>query len=224
MDSEDRNGAGKWLRLIPLFISCIFVVLCVIFVKNVDFEDVLNYTPHNGILAALVLWVFYALKSLSIMFPATVFFIAAGHIYSYPIAVAVNIIGLAISFAIPYFIGRFSGSAPVETIIARYPKARRVIDYGHENNFFACYASRAVTVVPNDLVSMLHGSIKMPFPSFMLGSLIGLLPEMLVETYIGGQLSQLSVRSVLVMLGLIALTAAFTFALNKKISRMNMKK
>lgn len=211
------------LKLTPLLVSLIFVILCAIFAMKWDFEDILAYTPHNYFLAAVVLWAFYALKSLSIVFPATVFFVVAGHIYPYWVAVIINIIGLAVSFALPYYIGRYSGSQLVEALTERYPKAKKLINYGQENNFFTVYASRAVTVVPNDLVSMLHGAVEMPFPSFIIGSLVGILPEMLVETYIGGKLSSFSVKSVLVMIGLIALTAVLSFRLNKRISRRFMK-
>ena len=211
------------LKLTPLLVSLIFVILCAIFAMNWDFEDILAYTPHNYFLAAVVLWAFYALKSLSIVFPATVFFVVAGHIYPYWVAVIINIIGLAVSFALPYYIGRYSGSQLVEALTERYPKAKKLINYGQENNFFTVYASRAVTVVPNDLVSMLHGAVEMPFPSFIIGSLVGILPEMLVETYIGGKLSSFSVKSVLVMIGLIALTAVLSFRLNKRISRRFME-
>lgn len=211
------------LKLTPLLVSLIFVILCAIFTMKWDFEDILVYTPHNYFLAAVVLWAFYALKSLSIVFPATVFFVVAGHIYPYWVAVIINIIGLAVSFALPYYIGRYSGSQLVEALTERYPKAKKLINYGQENNFFTVYASRAVTVVPNDLVSMLHGAVEMPFPSFIIGSLVGILPEMLVETYIGGKLSSFSVKSVLVMIGLIALTAVLSFRLNKRISRRFME-
>lgn len=211
------------LKLTPLLVSLIFVILCAIFAMKWDFEDILTYTPHNYFLAAVVLWAFYALKSLSIVFPATVFFVVAGHIYPYWVAIIINIIGLAVSFTLPYYIGRYSGSQLVEALTERYPKAKKLINYGQENNFFTVYASRAVTVVPNDLVSMLHGAMEMPFPSFIIGSLVGILPEMLVETYNGGKLSSFSVKSVLVMIGLIALTAVLSFRLNKSISRRFMK-
>lgn len=219
-----KKKQKRLLKLIPLFIVVIFIILAALLFSKIDFEDVVAYTPHNRILAAVVLWFFYALKSLSVVVPATVFFIAAGHIYPYPVAVIINIIGLAVSFAIPYFIGRFSGADTADAILEKYPKAKKIADYGHNNNFFTVYISRAITVVPNDLVSMLHGSVKMPFPTFVIASVVGILPEMLVETYIGGKLSEFSLGSLLSMLGLIALTCILSIALNKKLSKMFLKR
>ena len=59
----------------------------------------------------------------------------------------------------------------------------------------------------------------MPYRPYLLGSILGVFPEMVVETYIGGNLKDLSVRSVLVMAVMIIATMALTFAMNKKISR-----
>lgn len=220
MENVIKNKSLKWFKFVPAVICIMSVILCLIFAAKADFEDVIAFTPENLFLAALVLWALYAVKSMSIIIPATIFFVAAGHLYPYWLAVVINIIGLSISFTIPYFVGRISGADAVEMITEKYPKAKKIISCGHDNNFFACYVSRAITVVPNDLVSILHGAIKMPYPSFLLGSVVGILPEMVVETYIGGQLSQLSLKSVAVMVGLILLTLLFSVALNKKISKI----
>lgn len=98
-------------------------------------------------------------------------------------------------------------------------KARKLVNYGHDNNLFASYISRAVVVVPGDLVSMIHGALRMPYRPYLLGSIMGVMPEMLVQTYIGAQLKHLTIKSVLVMIALIAATLAFSLILNKKVSR-----
>ena len=45
---------------------------------------------------------------------------------------------------------------------------------------------------------------------------MGVMPEMLVQTYIGAQLKHLTIKSVLVMIALIAATLAFSLILNKR--------
>lgn len=224
MDNKSRKD--KLFRLVkyaPFVLTVIIVISCVVFVINHDFEEILQYTPDDLILAAVVLWGFYGLKSMSVVFPLTALFIAAGHIYPFCIAMLVNIVGLCVSFTIPYLVGRVSGSELVESLAQKYPKARKMIDYGHNNNLFASYISRAVVVVPGDVVSMLHGALEMPYRPYLLGSLFGVFPEMAVQTYIGGQLDQLTFKSVLVMIGLILVTLAISFALNKKVSKMGME-
>ena len=215
-----KEKGVKFLKYIPFVLSVLIIIFCVVFVVRNDFDDILSYTPENLWLAAAVFWGFYGLKSMSVVFPLTALFISVGHLYPFWAAMLVNIVGLCVSFTIPYLVGRISGSGIVDTVSRKYPKARKIINYGHDNNLFASYISRAVVVVPGDIVSILHGALKMPYRPYLIGSLFGVFPEMAVQTYIGGQLNQLTLKSVLVMIGLILLTLAVSIALNKKVSKM----
>ena len=217
-DNTRRSGfAAKLLKYSPAMLSAVLFLICLIFFKKADIEDVLNYTPSNVFLAAAVLWLFYALKSMSIIFPATVFFIVAGHIYPYPIAVLVNLTGMAISFAIPYHVGKISGTDTAQQLIEKFPAVKRFTRYAERNCFFASYAARAVTVLPNDLVSILYGSMNIPLKPFIAGSLLGLAPEMLVETFIGGKLGELSPKAILVLAVLFAVTFIASSKINKAV-------
>ncbi|SDA11791.1 Uncharacterized membrane protein YdjX, TVP38/TMEM64 family, SNARE-associated domain [Ruminococcus sp. YE71] len=216
------RGDNK-IKYLPAVICLFMVLICVFILRTTGFEEIIEMTEDEPALALGLLWFLYAIKSMSVIFPATLLFIAAGNIFSFPAAVGVNIMGLIISFTLPYYIGKFSGSDAVKFITDKYPKAQRLVRLGQKNNFLTVYISRAVTVVPNDLMSMLHGALRMPFVTFILGSLMGVLPEMLVETYIGGQLRDLTWKSVLAMVGLILLTCVFSLLLNKRLSRFGIE-
>lgn len=209
----------KFGRYIPFLLTIVIIIFCAVFLINHDFDEILSYRPDNLYLAALVFLGFYALKSLSVVFPLAAIFVAIGAIYPFGVAVALNTIGLAVCFTIPYLVGRISGGGLVKTIEQKYPKAQKLVSYGHDNNLFASYISRAVVVVPGDIVSMIHGALRMPYRPYLLGSIMGVLPEMLVQTYIGAQLKHLTLKSVLVMVALIAATLAFSLLLNKKVSK-----
>ncbi len=170
-------------------------------------------------LAAFVILGFYGLKSLSVVFPLAAIFVCVGAIYPFWVGILLNVIGLSVCFTVPYLVGRISGGDIMRVIEMKYPKARKLVNYGHDNNLFASYISRAVVVVPGDLVSMIHGALRMPYRPYLLGSIMGVMPEMLVQTYIGAQLKHLTIKSVLVMIALIAATLAFSLILNKKVSR-----
>lgn len=214
-----RERYRKLIKYVPFFLTVIIICCCVIFMTGHDFDELLSYTPENLWLAAAVLWGFYGLKSLSVVFPLTALFVAVGAVYPFWLASLINIIGLSISFTIPYLVGRYSGGDFIDAVSEKYPNARKLIKYSHDNNFFTSYITRAVVFVPGDVVSMIHGAMKMPYRSYLLGSLVGVLPEMLVQTYVGAKLDSLDFRTVLVLLTLIVLTLAFSLLLNKKISK-----
>lgn len=191
--AEPSERYRKLIKYVPFFLTVIIICCCVIFMTGHDFDELLSYTPENLWLAAAV--------------------------YPFWLASLINIIGLSVSFTIPYLVGRYSGGDFIDAVSEKYPNARKLIKYSHDNNFFTSYITRAVVFVPGDVVSMIHGAMKMPYRSYLLGSLVGVLPEMLVQTYVGAKLDSLDFRTVLVLLTLIVLTLAFSLLLNKKISR-----
>lgn len=218
--SREGNTAGRRKYfIVPLIVSVSIIAAFAFFIYNTDTDNILNYKPDNIVLAAFVFLGFYGLKSISVIVPLAALYVSVGAIYPYYIAVPLNIVGLVIAFTIPYLIGRASGSELMEHIEEKYPKVRKLVSYGHDNNLFASYMSRALVVLPGDVVSLVHGALRMPYRPYLLGSLLGVMPEMLVQTYVGGSLKDLSLRSVIVMLLLIAATMLFSFLINKRVSK-----
>ena len=203
----------------PICITALLIICCIVFVANHDFNEILAYTPDDIWLAALVLMGFYVLKSLSVVFPLAALFVTTGAMYPIYISIPLNTIGLALCFTVPYLVGRFAGSDLLMLIIYKFPKAKRFVRFSHKNNLFASYIARAVVIVPGDIGSMVFGTLRMPYRPYLLGSILGVFPIMVVETYIGGNLSDLTAGSVVAMIAMILATMALTFLLNKKISK-----
>ncbi len=223
MNRDTHFIKNKKYAVISLATSLLLIGLFVFFIANTDTDEILNYKPDDLWLAALVFFGFYGLKSLSVVIPLSALFISIGSIYPFPIAVIVNIIGLSVAFTVPYLVGRISGGDVIAFVEEKYPKVKKIVSYGHDNNLFASYISRAVVVVPGDVVSLIHGALRMPYRPYLLGSLLGVMPEMLVHTYIGGSLRDLSWRSLLVMIAMIVVTLMFSILLNKRVSRAGKK-
>ncbi len=209
----------RYCRFVPFIITVVLIICCITFVINHDFNELLAYTPDNVWLAAFVLMGFFVLKSLSVVFPLAAIFITTGMIYPIYISVPLNLLGLCLCFTVPYLVGRFAGGDLLDEIVKRFPRAKKFVEYSHRNNLFASYITRAVVIVPGDIGSMVFGTLKMPYRPYLLGSVLGVLPEMAVETYIGGNLSSLTARSLIVMIIMIIATLVLTFTLNKKLSR-----
>ena len=219
---KNSSNHKKAVKLIPLAITFVLIILCAVFLSGHDFHDIINYTPDNLFLASFVIILMYGVKSLSVVFPLTAFFVATGIMYTFPVAVLVNLCGLTVCFTTPYFLGKLSGSELIETLSESHPKVHKIVDYSHHNNLFASYISRAVVVVPGDVVSMVHGALGTPYKPYIIGSLMGVLPEMLVQTYVGDRLNSLTLNTVIVLIALILLTLLFSVILNKKVNKHKM--
>ena len=72
-------------RILPLVG---FVVLGGFFLlsgQKLSVDDILNYTPSEPILAVLFLWLAFALKSLSLVFPVVALFAVSGQLSPSPL-------------------------------------------------------------------------------------------------------------------------------------------
>lgn len=197
------------LRLLPLALCVAMVVFCLIR-GGFSVEDILGYAPKNIWLAAGFLLLLYAAKSLSIAFPIMVLQVAAGHLFDPAAALALNILGLAIDLSIPYGIGRFSGSGLTARLLARYPKMDSLMKSQEGHYLFLSFFLRVIYLLPGDVVSMYFGSIKAPYPTTLLGGLLGGLPSLLAATLLGASVSLVGSPAFWIALGITAGVSALS--------------
>lgn len=197
------------LRLLPL-VLCLAMVAFFIIRGGITVEDILNYAPDNTWLAVVFLLLVYAAKSLSVAFPIIVLQIAAGHLFVPATALAVNILGLAIVLSIPYGIGRFSGSGLAARLLVRYPQIDGLIKNQEGHYLFLSFFLRVIYLLPGDVVSMYFGSVQAPYPTILLGGLLGGLPSLLAATLLGASVSQVGSPAFWVALGITAGVSAIS--------------
>lgn len=185
---------GKNIRiLVPLIAMIIMSLILFVAVRvsgeSLSVHTILKYTPENPFLAAFILILFFALKSLTIIFPLTILYLVSGILFHPLIAVLVSILGLAVTITIPYWIGRYSGNDVVEEICSKYPKAGQVAAYQRKNCFFACFITRMVGFLPGDIVSIYFGACKTVYPVYLLAGVCGSLLSILTTTLLGDHLA-----------------------------------
>ena len=167
-------------RILPLVG---FVVLGGFFLlsgQKLSVDDILNYTPSEPILAVLFLWLAFALKSLSLVFPVVALFAVSGQLFPLPIALAVNTVGIAITMTLPYLLGRASELDFSEKLIAKYPKLKEVRQLREQSSFFLSFLVRAIGVLACDVVSMYFGSTKMDYLPYITGAVLGFMPDLIL--------------------------------------------
>jgi len=153
-------------------------------------EMILSHSPENVFLASLFMLLLYAVKSISIVFPAIVLQMACGFMFSAPLALTINFLGALIEFTIPYFIGRFTGSEYAERKIQKNKRIAKFINSQKEHYFFVPFFLRVISVLPCDLVSMYLGAIRLPFLSFLTASLLGTFPGIIPATFMGKSITK----------------------------------
>lgn len=156
--------------------------------REFSVEAVLNYTPTHMLPAAAFMLLLYAVKSIAMFLPLMVIQIAVGLYFPTATAIIINIIGMSIELTIPYLLGRGLGLRSTDKLLRKFPKVKNIVE-GSGSRWFISYILRAVNMLPLDLVSMYLGSLKIPFPIYFTGSLVGAMFGILAATFIGMSLT-----------------------------------
>ena len=205
--------------LIPAFAIGIIIVILIMVMRNTEkpmsVKTVLKYTPENTCLAMAVLFLFFALKSLTVILPLSALYLASGILFSPFMALFVSTCGLAITLTIPYLIGYFSGKKVVQRIQERYPKTQKIMEYQKENTFFACFITRIV-----DIVSLYFGACNTRYDIYLIAGIAGSLLSIVTTTILGEKISHpFSIGFFVVLLCRVLVSAGSIFinyTLNKR--------
>lgn len=186
MTSKNKKSVLKTvIQLAPVVMAAVMAVVYITTLKDLTVDDLLNFTPDNLVLAAVFIIVMFALKSLSFFFPMLIIHAVSGHIFPFPIAVTVNIIGTAIMVTIPYLIGRYAQRDLVDSLIAKSKKADKINEFRNEGQLFVSFFLRVINCLPCDLVSMALGAGGVKYKKYLAGSLAGILPGIIAVTLMG---------------------------------------
>ena len=180
-----RKTVSFILKIIPFAIMTALIVAVIASDREFSVEGVLSIMPDNLFLSALLILVMYAIKSISVVFPIIVIQIAAGMMFPFYIALPLNIAGTALVCAIPYGIGRLSGTEGAEKLMQKYPKIKESVEFQRNSEWFISFILRAVSCLPGDIVSMYLGSIGFKFIPYLTASVTGILPGLIPATLVG---------------------------------------
>ena len=157
---------------------------------SITIEDILDYTPSQPLQAALFLWLAFALKSLSMVFPVMLLFAVSGQLFPLPIALAVNTVGIAVTLTVPYLLGRASELSFTDRLLEKYPKLHELRRVRETSSFFLSFISRAVGILACDVVSLYFGSTRLDYPAYIAGAVLGFMPDLICATILGQQVER----------------------------------
>lgn len=219
MEDQKPKKIVKLIKYIPLLAILILVFLVLTTGKEMTVEELLVYTPKNKLLAAIVLWGMYALKSLSVFFPLLLLYMAGGILFPLPVALCVNTIGIGISLTLPYLLGRYYGRQMVDSLVKKYPKLTQIQEFRQQHDLFFAFYVRIIGILPCDVVSTYMGAIRISYPYYLIGCILGLFPTICVSTIMGAAVSDPTSPAFLVALlirGGLILISSLIFYIGEK--------
>ncbi len=214
MNNNKHEQIFKILRFMPLILCLAFMALYIFYGDSITVESLSNFAPKNTLFAALFLLLLYAVKSLSILFPFVILNMVGGLLFPTGTAVIVNFLGLMVELAVPYWVGRASGSGFAENLRKKHPKLDDFVNHQPGSKYFMTFFLRAINCLPTDAVSMYYGAVKLPFGVFMLCSFFGCMPLVLAVTLLGASITDTSSPMFWISIALtvsISLTSLLTY-------------
>ena len=204
----------KIRKLLPLLVMLLIAGGAVAFILtrgSIGVQELLAWSPENKWLAALAALAAYALKSQTVVVPYALIATAVGLIFDLPAALAVNTLGSVVCISLPYLTGRGSDGVLVDALLARQPRMR-AFDEANRRHLFLVSLVLRVANLSNDILGLVFGSLKMKYWEYLLSSLVGILPAMVLYTVLGNDLDPFS-APVLISFGVDVASIAAAFLL-----------
>ena len=204
----------KIRKLLPLLVMLLIAGGAVAFILtrgSIGVQELLAWSPENKWLAALAALAAYALKSQTVVVPYALIATAVGLIFDLPAALAVNTLGSVVCISLPYLTGRGSDGVLVDALLARQPRMRAFYEANRRHLFLVSLVLR-VANLSNDILGLFFGSLKMKYWEYLLSSLVGILPAMVLYTVLGNDLDPFS-APVLICFGVDVASIAAAFLL-----------
>lgn len=221
-ESMARNKSEKFflgMKIFPIIIFSLVVLIAFFYRDKMTLDTLLNFTPKNLILAMVYIFICYGVKSISIVFPIAALFLLSGKIFNPLIAILVNMIGIAISVSIPYCIGRYLGEEMTSFLKAKYPAIKKLDEFSTNNQYFFSYITRAINILPGDIVSLFLGSSALEYRKYLIGSILGMIPTMISITIMGENISNPKSPEFLISMGVTVFFSLISIPLSKCIRK-----
>ena len=170
---------------IPVFFWAAVILLCFLYRDRITVENIVNYTPENPVLAAGIMLLLFAFKSVTFVIYGSILYAVNGILFPLPFAILLNMAGSAIMATLPFLIGRRKGSGLLVKLTEKYPKLSVLRKLPSENGFFLSMVIRLMGCLPGDVVSMYFGASGIRYREYLTGTLIGLTPSIVIFTVMG---------------------------------------
>jgi len=172
-------------RIIGICLWLLLILFCLVYRDKVTLDSILTFVPRNSWAAALVMLLLFALKSISVFIYAGLLFAANGILFSLPVALAMSLLGAAVMFSVPYFLGRRGGAKEVKALAEKYPDLQFLQGFPSQSPTLLNFVARIIGILPADVVSLYMGLVNISYPKYILGSVAGMAVSCTTFTIMG---------------------------------------
>lgn len=217
-----KYNLGKVLKILISIIILLILgtIICKILSMNIGVEDIQDYVSSFGRLAPLVYIIMFALVPLT-LFPDSILAIGGGMVFGLFKGYIYTLIGALIGATISFYISRKLGRAFVKKLTKE--KLDNIEELINSKGFFIVLILRLVPLFPFDIISYGSGLTSIKYKDFLLATIIGTIPGILVFTNIGAQSVNIGSNNFYISIMGLILLVLLSLILKNKFLRIQKK-
>lgn len=191
MIKNKKNLSERLLPFAVVLILALSVGVSIYMKKhNLGLERLIGIEGGGMVMAIFIALLLFAIKGVVMFIPLSGLYLAVGAVMNDEIiALLVNLAGIVICLSIAYFNGTKITMERAEEIYRKFPKIKMLDDFESENSLLFSFLIRIFGIVPCDVVSMYCGIKKIPYKEFLLGSVAGMIPGLILTGIIGANIT-----------------------------------
>ena len=173
----------------------------------------------NRWLAVLVIELNFIIKAIIPWLPISFLCVISGVMFKWYIAIAINLVGLAVLFTIKYYWGKKFGGGNVHKFITKYEKVYDIIQNDKVGRPLVLFGMRLIPCIPINTISQLYGAVNYEYWKYILISLAGFSYKLFSYTVIGRNVyDPLSAKFILPFIPLFLISSVALLVLNGAIT------
>ncbi len=193
----------------------IAVALVIFVAVIVNYDSLVNLDLRALVSSIGVIWYaymavigVYALKSVVFVVPAMMIYVSVGISFDTKIALVLNLVGLAVEVTITYFLGRFLGGEYVAKLLEKNNGGKKLLNMKSKTKNSFLFIARVVPAFPIDFTSLFLGSSNYSFLPYLIISILGIYPRVLLFTIIGDSIYKYIPKELIIKLIIVAIPVA----------------
>ena len=220
-NKKDYGKLVKTLQIVAVIFMLAMTAMCVVLIKKYDIsvrniDSIRSMIQGSAAAVAVCIILFSVIKSFTLVFPFAVIFAISGIFF--------DSIWTALSLALPYFLGRFTGKGMIDTLSRRFKNIKKLDEFAGANEFAVVACMKASGILANDLSSLSFGAMNISFKNYMIASNLGLLPLNIMYTCLGAYGDLTNPKSYLLLVPIVLFALLSSMAAKKLGARGAAKK
>lgn len=220
-NSRNKNICGIIIAGIVCAILIFLIFKFEIFKYFLNIRHLKYFILSYGKFSAFVFIFIYSIKPIFIFFPASLLSIAAGNIFGPITAFFLSMLGCFFAANFAFFLSRTFGKPFVDKMLRG--KVMEMDDSIEKHGLIIILLMRLAFIFPYDPVSYAAGLSKMKYKDFILGTMIGMIPEMIAYSYLGKNMEKPFSKSFFIPILLLIVIALIAYYLYNKFSVLKNK-